>query len=318
MSRSRRRLTCTAFAVAAWGLVIAPAAHAAAPVCTVSMGAMAFGNVNVLPGTAVDATATITVVCSGGSGGAHGQRVCISIGAGSSSDSTSRKMTSGANSARFDLYSDSARTQLWGSWQTGFDTAGVTLDVNRNSTTTVTVYGRFFGSQQSLVPGSYSSTFTANPFIQYDDKAGIACPTGSLTASTSTSATATVTNNCSVSATNVNFGSTGFLNSNIDATGTLSIQCSSTLPYSVSLDGGLSGATNPTQRKMTLSGSNILYGLYQDSARSVAWGSTVGTNTESGTGTGSTQSLTVYGRVASQTTPNPGTYNDTIVVTVAY
>jgi spore coat protein U-like protein len=50
----------------------------------------------------------------------------------------------------------------------------------------------------------------------------------------------------------------------------------------------------------------------------VAWGSTVGTNTESGTGTGSTQSLTVYGRVASQTTPNPGTYSDTIVVTVAY
>jgi spore coat protein U-like protein len=283
------------------------------------MPAMAFGSVNVLAGTAVDTTATLTVTCSGGSGGAGGQRICISIGAGSASDSTSRKMTGpGSNTARFDLYSNSTRTQLWGSWQTGFDTAGVQLDVNRNTTTNVTVYGRFLASQQTDVAGSYSSTFTANPFIQYADKAGIACPTGNKTASTSTSATATVTSSCNVSATSISFGSSGVLNANKDAQGTLSIQCSSTLPYTVSLNGGNSGATNPTQRKMSFTTSTITYGLYRDSARTQAWGSTVGTNTASGTGTGSTQTLTVYGRIAPQTTPKAGAYSDTIVVTVSY
>ena len=55
------------------------AAQLHAQTCTVSMTNVAFGTVNVLPGTAVDTTATVTVTCSGGSGN---QRVCVSIGCG--------------------------------------------------------------------------------------------------------------------------------------------------------------------------------------------------------------------------------------------
>ena len=298
-------------------LLSAVTAGAQAQTCTVSMPTMAFGNVNVLAGAAVDTTATLTVTCSGGTGG--GQRICISIGAGSANDATSRQMTGpSSNKARFDLYSNAGRTTLWGSWQTGYDTAGVQLDVAKNSTTNVTVYGRFFASQQTLLAGSYSSTFTANPFIQYANKGGASCPTGGFSASTSTSATATVLSSCNVSATTVNFGSQGILSSNKDAQGTLTVQCSSTLPYTVSLDGGSSSATDPTLRKMTFSGSNITYGLYRDAARSLPWGNTVGVNTTSGTGTGLSQAQTVYGRVAAQTTPKPGTYSDSIVVTVGY
>ena len=298
-------------------LLSAVTAGAQAQTCTVSMPAMAFGNVNVLAAAAVDTTATLTVTCSGGTGG--GQRICISIGAGSANDATSRQMTGpSSNKARFDLYSDAGRTTLWGSWQTGYDTAGVQLDVGKNSTTNVTVYGRFFASQQTLLAGSYSSTFTANPFIQYANKGGASCPTGGFSASTSTSATATVLSSCNVNATTVNFGSQGILSSNKDAQGTLTVQCSSTLPYTVSLDGGSSSATDPTLRKMTFSGSNVTYGLYQDAARSLPWGNTVGVNTTSGTGTGLSQAQTDYGRVAAQTTPKPGTYSDSIVVTVGY
>ena len=43
-----------------------------------------------------------------------------------------------------------------------------------------------------------------------------------------------------------------------------------------------------------------------------------GTNTLAGTGTGLAQSATVYGRIPPQATPSPGTYNDTIVVTLTY
>ena len=34
---------------------------------------------------------------------------------------------SGSTTARYDLYSNSTRTTLWGSWQTGYDTAGVQM-----------------------------------------------------------------------------------------------------------------------------------------------------------------------------------------------
>jgi spore coat protein U-like protein len=60
------------------------------------------------------------------------------------------------------------------------------------------------------------------------------------------------------------------------------------------------------------------YSVYRNSGHSQVWGNTTGTDTQSGTGTGSSQSLTVYGRVPSQTTPPPGIYTDTIVVTVTY
>ena len=297
--------------------LLAACAGAQAQNCTVAMPAMAFGNVNVLPGTAVDTTTTLTVTCSGGSGN-NPRRICISIGAGSANDATSRQMIAGANRAKYDLYSDSARTLLWGSWQTGYDTAGVQIDVAKSSTTNLTVYGRFFASQQTVVAGAYSSTFTANPFIQYDIQGATACPTGTKTASASSSATATVVSSCNVSATNINFGSVGLLTANSDAQGTLAIQCNSTLPYTVSLDGGLSAATDPTQRKMSSAGVNVIYGLYRDSARSLPWGNSAGVNTASGTGTGLSQNQTVYGRIAPQTTPKPAAYSDTIVTTVTY
>ena len=297
--------------------MLALAPNALAQTCTVSMPAVTFGNVNVLTGTAVYTTSTVSVTCSGGTGG--GQRVCISIGAGSASDTTSRKLTGPSSAtARYDLYRDSAHTQLWGSWQTGYDSAGVQVDIAKNSSANVTVYASFFGSQQTAVAGSYSSTFTANPYIQYANKGTTSCPTGSSTASTSSSATATIVSSCNVNTTNLNFGTVGLLTSTTNGTGTLSVQCSSGAPYTVSLSGGNSGATDPTQRKMSFSSSTITYGLYRDSAHSQPWGSTVGTNTASGTGTGSSQNLTVYGSVPAQTTPGPGTYSDSIIATVTY
>jgi spore coat protein U-like protein len=291
-------------------------AQVLAQACTVSMTNVAFGTVNVLPGTAVDVTATVTVNCSGGGSSV---RACVSIGCGSACDSTSRQMSGpSSHTARYDLYSDSSRTTLWGSWQTGYDTAGVQLTVAKNSSTNQTVYARFLASQQTDIAGAYTATLSAQPHITYDKLGTATCPTGTLTANGSASVTATVSSNCTIGSTAVSFGSQGILNTNKDAQGTLSIQCTSNLPYAVSLDGGLSGATNPAQRKMTFSSANVIYGLYQDSARSVAWGATTGVNTASGTGTGVTQTLNVYGRVAPQTTPKPGTYSDTVIATVTY
>jgi spore coat protein U-like protein len=285
--------------------------------CTVSMTAITFGNVNVLAGTAVDITATMTLSCNFGPAGG---RLCISLGAGSAGDATSRKLLGPGNATlRYDLYSNSSRTILWGSWQTGYDTAGVQLDVGNGTTTTpVTVYARLFGSQQTAATGSYTSTFTANPFVQYGDKGSTSCPTGSNNTSTSTSASATVVTSCNVSATTLNFGSAGVLAGNVDATNTVTATCTSATSYNIGLDAGTGSGATVTTRKMTSGANTINYSLYTDSARSTVWGNTVGTNTVSGTGSGLGQNFTVFGRVPSQTTPAPGTYSDTVVVTITY
>jgi spore coat protein U domain-containing protein, fimbrial subunit CupE1/2/3/6 len=71
-------------------------------------------------------------------------------------------------------------------------------------------------------------------------------------------------------------------------------------------------------RKMTSGGANVTYSLYTDTGRTTVWGNTVGTDTVAATGNGASQSYTVFGRVPSQSTPAPGTYTDTITVTVTY
>src|SRR5262249_22109383 len=83
--------------------------------CTVSMTNVRFGNVDVLRETTIDITATLTVSCTGGTPPGRTTRACVSIGAGSSGDATSRIMTGpGGATLRYDLYSDSAHTTLWG------------------------------------------------------------------------------------------------------------------------------------------------------------------------------------------------------------
>lgn len=129
---------------------------------------------------------------------------------------------------------------------------------------------------------------------------------------------ATVPAKCVVTSASMNFGNPSALTANIDASTNLGVACSTSLPYQVQLDGGLSGATNPVLRRMTKGAEFVTYGLYRDAARSQPWGSTLGSDTLSGTGTGLTVSVPVYGRVPPQTTPSPGIYTDTVVVTVQY
>jgi spore coat protein U-like protein len=138
------------------------------------------------------------------------------------------------------------------------------------------------------------------------------------TTTTTFNVSLTITSNCTVSATAMAFGSSGIISANIDASSTVTVTCTNTTPYSVGLDAGIGAGATVAVRKMTSGGATVDYSLYQDNGRSTIWGNTVGTNTVGGTGSGSGQALTVYGRVPSQSTPAPGAYSDTITVTVTY
>ncbi|OWQ86968.1 hypothetical protein CDN99_19925 [Roseateles aquatilis] len=149
--------------------------------------------------------------------------------------------------------------------------------------------------------------------------------TANATTATNTfQVTATITSSCNVSGSTLNFGSaidplaTGVP---LDATSTLTVTCSNTTPYAVSLNAGANagGASNFTSRTMK-SGSNTLgYQLYLDSGRTTVWGDgTASSSTKSSTGTGSAQSISVYGRIPSLSGVVPGTYTDTVTVTITY
>jgi spore coat protein U-like protein len=139
---------------------------------------------------------------------------------------------------------------------------------------------------------------------------------------------ATTTANCNVSASTLDFGSSPYIiASNIDSTATVTVQCTSTTPYSIGLDNGTNASGSQRRVRLGTSAYYINYNLYTDAARSNAWAATTSTTSCTagantcflGTGTGSNQTATVYGRVPSQTAPaQTGTFTDTVVITVTY
>jgi spore coat protein U-like protein len=303
------------FMISVCGLSSSALAYA----CTVAVTSLTFGSINVLPGTAIASTATLSISCTAAP--TNAVRMCINISGGTASDATSRLMNgSGSNQLRYQLYSNSTRTTPWGSWSANLYGGGFQWDITHNGTTvnaSTTVYGSVLASQSTVNVGSYSSTLSVS--MNYLNNTTNACPNnGTGSTSTTFTATATVVSNCTLSAAALNFGTASVLTSNVDASSSLNVTCNNSLPYALSLNGGNSGATDPTQRKMTSGANQLTYGIYRDSARSLPWGSTSGTNTVAGTGTGSSQGVSVFGRVPVQTTPAPATYQDSVIATVTY
>ncbi len=140
------------------------------------------------------------------------------------------------------------------------------------------------------------------------------------TAATSTgtlSVTATVVATCSVATAHVAFGTYG--GTQLDGVGAVSITCTNLAPYTVELGAGAGAGASAASRKLTgPAGQSLDYGLYQDAARSAVWGSAGSLQAVTGTGIGSLQSLTVYGRMPASQTPGAGVYTDTVTVTVTY
>jgi spore coat protein U-like protein len=312
-------------------IVVAGAIGCATPAhaglnCTFSITNLNFGNIDLTANTAFDTTGTLTANCTGGGAGKV-VRICPNINAGSGGTITGnpRFLLNGTTKLNFNLYQDAARTTVWGSYLWSFSsftapTINLTLGTGGTGSTTATIFGRVSAGQQTLAPGTYTSSFSGtNTQIAYDITTDNCATIGTKNATSAAfTVTATYPATCSVAAATLNFSSQGVLTANVDASSTLTATCSSTTAYTVALNGGNAGASDPTQRKMSKASEQITYGLYRDSARSQVWGSTTGTNTASGTGSGLGQSFTVFGRVPAQTTPSPGTYLDTIVATLTF
>jgi spore coat protein U domain-containing protein, fimbrial subunit CupE1/2/3/6 len=168
---------------------------------------------------------------------------------------------------------------------------------------------RFLRKRRLVLTGILASAC----LLQSVDLPLAATTTSTFTVSITLAATCTIN-----SASALNFGNQGILSANVDQTSTIQVTCTNTTPYNIGLDAGTGSGATVATRKMTSGGATVDYTLYSDSGRATVWGNTVGTDTLAGTGNGTGQNFTVYGRVPSQTTPAPGTYTDTVTVTVTY
>ncbi|PPU92298.1 Csu type fimbrial protein [Xanthomonas albilineans] len=127
--------------------------------------------------------------------------------------------------------------------------------------------------------------------------------------------------NIQTTPTDVNFGSVNSTQTSITSTGTLNVRCTSGTPYNISLNAGTgTGATVLTRTMGSATASNtsrVPYALYRDSAMTQNWGSTIGLDTQAGTGNGNVQPVTVYGQVASANYP-ADSYSDIVTATVTW
>jgi len=137
------------------------------------------------------------------------------------------------------------------------------------------------------------------------------------TATGSLAISANVLASCTVVGSAIAFGA--YTQAVVNQTGSITVLCTNGTAYNVGLDAGTGTGSTVTTRKMSATGGGSLnYSLYRDSGRTNNWGTTIGTDTQTGTGSGLLQTLTVYGQIPASQTPLAGAYSDTVTVTLTY
>jgi spore coat protein U-like protein len=275
-------------------LMLASATPASAQACTDSATTLNFGTYT---GTLQTSVGTVTITCHGN----NAYKVDLDAGLGIGATATTRKMTGPAGATlNYQIFQDAARTINWGN-TSGVDTLSGT---GNGSAQPYSTYAQL-AAGPLVTPGSYTDTITAHVTASGN------------TASATFAVTATVQATCLVSATAMAFGT--YTGAVATPTSTLSVTCTNTTPYNVGLSAGNATGATVTTRKMTGPASATLnYPLFRDSARTLNWGNTVGTDTLSSTGNGSAQLSSVFGQLAAGQLVTPGAYSDTIIVTVTY
>ncbi|MFM0187692.1 spore coat U domain-containing protein [Paraburkholderia nemoris] len=299
--------------------------QASAQTCTASPSALSFGNVSPIALSAVAATGTVSISCTWPAVTlTPSVQVCLNMGG-----TTPRALTIGANQLQYNLYQDAAYSLPWGSTMLGTTPISVILNkpaTGNTATTSVNFYGQITANQPTVPTiGNASTTYSqtlSQTSLNYGFFLLLAPGCAALTTSAGSfgfTTSATVVNNCLISATNVAFTSTGVLSSALNASGAITARCTNGDAYQIALSSGSSGSVAARQMQRAGGGGAVNYQLYTDAAHTSAWGDgTAGTTMATGTGSGNAVSITVYGRVPTQTTPMPGNYSDTITATISF
>lgn len=303
--------------------------------CSSSGFGIPFGTVGI--GGSVDVTAGIPYQCQANADNTY-YKVCLFVPegpAGGSNDMSGinpRRMTNyNGGTVFYTLYSDAARTQVLGPLGGSYPVYTIDFMVPggwSQPARTLNVYGRAGPVAAGAAAGVYQAQYGGIE-IRYawsNVATPVDCmqsPGGSANVGFS-GATVTVSNACSIGIGQVNdmdFGSTASLASARDNSATITLNCPSNTSWRVGLNDGIH-ALGAQRRMAGAAGEYVQYELYRDLGRAQRWGNDVagGSNTVNGSGASQTNPtvLNVYGRVPAQAAPAPGSYSDTVTVTLTY
>jgi spore coat protein U-like protein len=127
-------------------------------------------------------------------------------------------------------------------------------------------------------------------------------------------------NSCTITANDLDFGTAAGLTANIDVDTTVDVVCTGANPVSIAFNAGTGTGSTIAARNMNSGANTVAYNIYTTSGRTVPLGTTAGTNTIdfTSTGSGSTDTRTVFGRVPVQAAKPNGTYQSTVTATLTY
>jgi len=127
------------------GLGLLGAAAAGAANCVLAAVGVVFGNYGTLSNTALDGTGVVTVTCLL----TDSYTITLSSGNGTL---LQREMLSGTNVLNYNLYTDTARTLIWGD-----GTSGTSIVSGSGTLATYSIYGLIPGGQ-NVPAGIYSDS----------------------------------------------------------------------------------------------------------------------------------------------------------------
>lgn len=122
--------------------------------CAVTTTSVAFGNVNVTKNLNVDNTGGISVTCTNGTA----WTAKANAGGGTTATITDRRMMAGTELLKYALYTDTARTVVWGDGTTG--NGSTITGTGSGSAQASTIYARVPSGQTAAKAGAYSDTVT--------------------------------------------------------------------------------------------------------------------------------------------------------------
>jgi spore coat protein U-like protein len=137
-------------ATLAAGLMFASEARGA---CTISAASVNFGAYNVFNAAPLDSTGTVTCQCAN-----NDRDVQVFLSAGQSGSYFPRTMGKGSESLPYNLFTDAARTSIWGDGSGG--TVAYFNNRPRTQVFVLTIYGRIY-SGADVSSGSYSDSVVA-------------------------------------------------------------------------------------------------------------------------------------------------------------
>lgn len=324
-------------------MLLFPAHEAAAlTTCSASSTPLAFGPT---AGTAnTDTTAAVTITCNTTAVSLFSTvrvRMCLNIGDGAdgAGQFAPRRMVNGfGDPMQFQIYRDAARSQIWGSNTIPAIPTPLLIDlqysvvvIGGGGNANATMFARV-PVQTGLASGNFNNAFSGThtrlDYRYAEQLIGTpnypaSCTTGGIGGGNATfpfTATASVPNHCQFNiVTNLAFSNVaGSISANQDQTSTIGLTCTNRTPWQLGLNNGQNAVGNLRRMRLGTTGNYVNYELYRNAGRTLRWGNTLDTDTLTGTGSGLTQTIDVFGRVPPPQTVPAGDYKDVITVTMTF